>query len=99
VIDQGRIAWDGPLQELVHKVHPEKRVSLKLSADVASADLEGFGARVVNVSGREVRLSVAQSGLAACITHLLSKLPVLDLTVEDPPLEEVLSDLFERKTS
>ncbi len=99
VIDQGRIAWDGPLQELVHKLHPEKRVSLKLSADVGRADLERFGARVVTRAGREVRLSVAQSELAACISGLLSQLPVLDLTVEDPPLEEVLSELFEKKPS
>jgi ABC-2 type transport system ATP-binding protein len=97
VIDQGHIVWDGPLQDLVHELHPEKRVSLKLSADVSSADLESCGARLVSQDGREVRLQVAQRELAACITTLLGRLPVLDLTVEDPPLEEVLSDLFASK--
>ena len=96
VIDRGHIAWDGALAELVHELHPEKRVSLKLAADVSRGDLDACGARVVSQDGREVRLQVAQGELAACISALLARLPVVDLTVEDPPLEEVLSDLFER---
>jgi ABC-2 type transport system ATP-binding protein len=94
VIDQGQIVWDGPLVELVRKVHPEKRVTLKLSVEVSQADLTVPGVRVVSCEDREVRLQVAQADLSSAIAALLSRLPVIDLTVEDPPLEEVLSDLF-----
>jgi ABC-2 type transport system ATP-binding protein len=94
VIDHGHIVWDGPLQQLVHKLHPEKRITLKLGAEVVQADLESSGARLVSLEGVEARLQVGQENLAAAISALLAKVPVLDLTVEDPPLEEVLGELF-----
>jgi ABC-2 type transport system ATP-binding protein len=94
VIDVGHIVWDGPLTELVRKLHPEKRVTLKLGSEVPRAELEASGARVVSVDGVEARLQVAQSGLQHAIATLLAKVPIIDLTVEDPPLEEVLGDLF-----
>jgi ABC-2 type transport system ATP-binding protein len=94
VIDHGHIVWDGPLQQLVHKLQPEKRITLKLASEVERADLESSGARVVSLLGVEARLQVSQTGLQAAISSLLSKMPIMDLTVEDPPLEEVLGELF-----
>jgi ABC-2 type transport system ATP-binding protein len=94
VIDRGHIVWDGPLQQLVHKLQPEKRITLKLGAQVARTDLESSGARLVSLEGVEARLQVGQDSLSAAISALLAKVPVLDFTVEDPPLEEVLGELF-----
>jgi ABC-2 type transport system ATP-binding protein len=94
VIDQRRIVYDGGLNELVRKLRPEKRVRISLAAEVARADLEAFGARVISYEGREAQLQVAQGELQRVVGGLLAALPVLDLTVEDPPLEEVLSALF-----
>jgi ABC-2 type transport system ATP-binding protein len=96
VIDHGRLAWDGPLQDLVRKTRPEKRVTLKLATEPAAADLELAGARLVSLEGQSVQLNVPQERLSVAVSALLARLPVLDLTVEDPPLEEVLGELFQR---
>jgi ABC-2 type transport system ATP-binding protein len=96
VIDHGHIVYDGSLAELVRSTRPEKRVRLTFAADVDAAALELAGARVVERSGREAQLSVPQADLQSVVSRLLAQLPVLDLTVEDPPLEEVLGDLFAR---
>jgi ABC-2 type transport system ATP-binding protein len=95
-IDRGRLVWDGSLTELVRETRPEKRITLKLAAAATAAELESTGARVLEQSGLEVRLQVSQSQLPAAVSALLSRLRVVDLTVEDAPLEEVLSDLFAR---
>jgi len=95
VIDVGRLSYDGPLEELVTRIRPEKRVVLRLERDVAKEDLAALG-RVVSHEGREVVLRVAQRELAATIARALARLPLLDLTVEAAPLEEVMSELFER---
>ncbi len=94
VIDRGLIVYDGPLQELVRKLRPEKRVRVVLGADVERRDLELEGARLISCEGREAQLQVAQTQLQRVVGRLLAKLPVVDLTVEDPPLEEVLGALF-----
>jgi ABC-2 type transport system ATP-binding protein len=96
VIDRGQIVWDGPLTELVHQLHPEKRVVLKLARPVDAADLAALGARVVSHSEAEAQLRVDPSALARVVGAALQQLPVVDLSVEDAPLEEVMATLFAR---
>ena len=96
VIDHGHIVYDGSLAELVRTTRPEKRVRLTFGADVESRALTLPGTRIVANAGREAQLSVVQRELQSVVARVLAELPVLDLTIEDPPLEEVLSDLFAR---
>lgn len=95
VIDQGRLRYDGELQELVRTLRPEKRVTVRLSGPVAGEALARLG-QVVSASATQAVLQVPQASLRAAVAHMLDQLPVADLTVEDPPLEEVMRDLFAR---
>ena len=94
VIDRGHIIHDGPLASLVRRIRPEKRVILHLSRPVDSADAGSLGAAVITHDDAQLVLQVPQGSLNAAITAALSRLPIADMTVEDPPLEEILSDLF-----
>ncbi len=95
VIDKGQLSYDGSLEELVRRTRPEKRIVLHLNAEVARAALEALGAVVSLEPGRAV-LQVAQDGVNSAVSRALATLPVKDLTVENPPLEEVMADLFSR---
>jgi ABC-2 type transport system ATP-binding protein len=95
IIDHGRLLYDGSLAGLVRQTRPEKRVTLQLSRPVLASDLTSFGRIVEHAEGRVV-LQVAQPALQDAVQGVLSRLPVSDLTVEEPPLEEVLADLFAR---
>lgn len=95
IIDHGRLLFDGSLAALVRQTRPEKRVTLQLSRPVDTADLNKLGKLVELNEGRAVLL-VLQPDLQAVIQSALQHLPVADLTVEEPPLEEVLADLFAR---
>jgi len=94
VIDQGHIVWDGALADLISKLHPEKRVTLRLLNAVEPTQFEGCHARLVSLNGLEARLQVPKEQLQKAVSALLDKLPIVDLTVEDAPLEEVLGQLF-----
>ena len=91
VIDHGRLIWDGPLPDLVRKLRPEKRVILKLKTAPDPKDLEVQGARIIRLEGVEVLLQVQKDALQHAVSTLLQRLPIVDLTVEDPPLEEVIA--------
>jgi ABC-2 type transport system ATP-binding protein len=93
VIDKGRLIYDGGLAELVRRVRPDKRVRLRLSRQVERRDLEALGTVVEHLDA-EATVQVSQEGLQASVARALSSLPLTDLTVEDPPLEEVMRDLF-----
>ena len=106
VIDHGRVSYDGSLEELVRTQRPEKRVILRLSAPRSRGpgepgepgDAEDFAllapARLVAREGDRVVFHVARDEVGAVVARALSAFSVRDLTVEDPPLEEVLGELF-----
>jgi ABC-2 type transport system ATP-binding protein len=93
VIDRGHLVYDGNLQELVRRVRPDKRVSIRLSAPADRALLDKLGV-VVSADAAQAVLSVPASKLNVVVRDALAALPVVDLTIEDPPLEEVMRELF-----
>jgi len=93
VIDKGRLIYDGGLPELIRRVRPDKRVLLRLSRPVERRDLETLGS-VIEHRDAEAIIQVSQEALQGAVARALSSLPLTDLTVEDPPLEEVMRDLF-----
>ncbi len=93
VIDRGQLSYDGGLDELVRRVRPEKRLVLTLDREVPSRELEGLG-RVVSNAANQAVLQISQEAVNVTVSRALSSLPVKDLTVENAPLEEVMSELF-----
>jgi ABC-2 type transport system ATP-binding protein len=47
----------------------------------------------------QLKLQVPQAELQSLVSGLLALTSVVDLTIEDPPLEEVLADLFAEHAS
>lgn len=95
VIDKGALSFDGKLEDLVKRVRPEKRLTLRFSAPVARETVAELGT-VVKYEGVEAVLLVPQASMNAAVAKALATLPVQDLNVENPPLEEVMSELFSR---
>ncbi|HZL17713.1 MAG TPA: ATP-binding cassette domain-containing protein [Polyangia bacterium] len=93
VIDHGRLIYDGNLQELARRVRPDKRMTLRLSRAVERADLEKLGT-VVSADAAQAVLSVPHARLSAVVQAALAALPIVDLTIEEAPLEEVMRELF-----
>jgi len=95
VIDKGQLSYDGSLDGLVRRMRPEKRVVLTLERAIDRSALQGLG-KVVSVDHAVAVLQVPQEAVSTTVSRALAHLPVKDLTVENPPLEEVMSELFSR---
>ncbi len=94
VIDKGTLSYDGSLDALVQRVRPEKRVVLRLAEAVDATRLAPLGVEVVTHEAGTAVIQVPQEAVNATISRALAGLPVTDLTVENAPLEEVMSELF-----
>ena len=100
VIDHGRLVWDGALDELVRSTRPEKLITVKLDQPASPEVLALIGEkRLISQLGVQLKLQVPLEELQPLVSGLLSRAAVVDLTVEDPPLEEVLADLFAEHAS
>jgi viologen exporter family transport system ATP-binding protein len=93
VIDKGRILFDGPIAQLSDRLAPFKVISIDLTRDVDGYDFAAMG-HVMSCEGRKVTLRVPKDAAAATTSRLLAELPVLDLTIEDPPIEDVIGLVF-----
>jgi len=91
VIHHGRILFDGDLADLVRRFTAHKTIVVELGE--GSFDLSTYGEIVSSVDGT-VTLRVPKAETARVTGLLLSDLPVIDLTVEDPPIEEVIEQVF-----
>lgn len=91
VIHHGRILFDGDLSALVDRFSAYKTVGMTL--ENAIIDLSAYG-EIMDRDGSRVTLRVPKSTTSEVTARLLSDLQVDDLTVEDPPIEDVIEDVF-----
>jgi ABC-2 type transport system ATP-binding protein len=93
VIHHGRILFDGLLPDLITRFSPHKTIAVDLESPVASINYAAFG-EVVSQSDSRVTLRVPKADTAKVASRLLAELPVSDLTIEDPPIEAVIEQVF-----
>jgi len=93
VIHEGRLLFDGGLRALLARFAPYKEVRLELSSPADRARLAVYG-EVVEARGPVARLLVEKTRLTAAVARILAELPVRDLAVEEPPLEDVIGRVF-----
>ena len=96
IIHHGRLLFDGELSALVGRFTAHKTIVVKLE-DV-DADLGKYGDVVSREEG-VVTLRVPREETPRVTGRILADLPVIDLTVEDPPIEEVIERVFAGETS
>jgi ABC-2 type transport system ATP-binding protein len=95
VIDKGRIIYDGELKDLVRRIRPEKRITIRLSAPADPQKIDRLGV-VTSRTDEQVVLLVPVTRVNETLRDALQVLAVADLAVEDPPLEEVMRELFKK---
>ncbi len=91
VIHHGKLLFDGDLSSLVDKFTSSKTIIVQL--EDCQADLHIYGEVVECCEGRAT-LRVPKAETAHITERLLADLPVIDLLVEDPPIEEVIDRVF-----
>jgi ABC-2 type transport system ATP-binding protein len=93
VIHEGALVYDGALEALLHRFAPMREVKVELEAERTREELAKLG-EVASLDGRVARFSVPRGELTGAVSRMLQELPVVDLTVGDPPVEEVIGRLF-----
>jgi ABC-2 type transport system ATP-binding protein len=91
VIDQGEILYDGGLRALSTRFSPYKTVNVTLTEP--NEDLSGYG-EVLSAENGRISLKVAKDETSAVAARLLAAFQVSDLTIEDPPIEDVIEQVF-----
>jgi ABC-2 type transport system ATP-binding protein len=94
VISHGRVIYDGPLAGIVEQFSQSKLVKLHFTGDAAPAGLERYG-EVTGQEGPVVDLKVERGRIAEVLSAVLNRYTILDLSIQDPPLDQVIARVFE----
>jgi ABC-2 type transport system ATP-binding protein len=91
VVHHGRILYDGPLAGLADQFAAYKTIGVAVGN--GNADLSRYG-EVIHREGDWITLRVSKAETSSITARLLSEEEVLDLNVEDPPIEDVIELVF-----
>jgi len=94
LIHQGKLIYDGLLDGLLERFAPYRQVKVELSHSLSYEQLADFG-EIESIQGQEVRFIVPRESLTATISRILAQLEIQDLSVSDPPVEEIIGRLFQ----
>ena len=93
LIHQGQLIYDGQLDSLLDRFAPYREVQVELGSPQPESLLKSYG-DLAALDERSVHFVVRREHLTSTISNLLSELEVADLTVTDPPIEEVIGKVF-----
>jgi ABC-2 type transport system ATP-binding protein len=94
IIHHGQLKYDGGINELSRRIAPFKLIGVLL-ANSNGHDLAQYGAPVQNEEDAEKHyIQVKAEDVTQVTSRLLSELPVHDITIADPPIEDVIARAF-----
>jgi ABC-2 type transport system ATP-binding protein len=99
LIHQGQLIYDGSLEGLLEQFAPYREVKIELeysSAEVLESCRQKLltYAEIESMEGQVVRLLVKRDTLTTTVAKILAEFNILDLTVSDPPIENVIGRVF-----
>ena len=94
LIGKGRILYDGGLNKLRSRLGTSKTITVDFME--SSIPPEIFGTKLLSWSSERACLSVntREVSVSEVISALTEQLEILDVTVENPPIEEIIVQLY-----
>ena len=94
IIHHGQLKYDGGINDLSRRIAPFKLIGVLL-AESNSHDLAQYGTPVQNEEDAEKRyIQVKAEDVTKVTSRMLSDLPIHDITITDPPIEDVIERAF-----
>ncbi len=93
IIHHGRLKYDGGLQDLARRIAPYKLIGVTID-NCLDCDLSTYGTPVPSTVEGKQMIQVKAAEIASITARLLAEQTVQDLTIEDPPIEDVIERAF-----
>ncbi|MCS7458935.1 ATP-binding cassette domain-containing protein [Paenibacillus doosanensis] len=96
VINYGRVILDDRVERMKRKLLTSKTIRLKLQEE--GPPFQFPGVEVLAQGRMEMLLFVdtAQASIEQVLAQIVSKYRVIDVTIEDPPMEEIITHIYAR---
>jgi len=96
IIDKGKLVFDGRLSEITQKYADHKLISVILAQEVEEKVIKNLG-EIKEFSFPKLVYFVKREEVSKIAAKVLENLPVADLNIEEPPIEDIIRELFTGK--
>lgn len=96
IINLGKIVFDGDLEKIVAGYSDHKIISLVFEKPVEKEKLSHFG-KVEKFDTFSAAIEVERTEIAQVSAQILANFPVVDLEITEPPIEEIIAEIFTKK--
>ncbi len=93
IIAHGRIIYDGSLEGILDTFGGQKVISLLIADGQMPDDLSRYG-ELLLIEPPRAKLRVERSKVTEVLSCILARHAIEDISVEDPPLEEIIAKVF-----
>ncbi|MEI6328953.1 MAG: ATP-binding cassette domain-containing protein [Pseudanabaena sp. ELA645] len=94
LIHQGGLIYDGSLEGLHNDFAPYREVRVELAQPIQDREaLQKYG-KILNIDGQAVCFLVPREDLTRVVSQILAELEIVDLSVNEPAIEEVIGQVF-----
>jgi ABC-2 type transport system ATP-binding protein len=93
LIHDGRLMYDGALAALLEEHTPLRAIRLETGTPPSTDRVPGLD-QPLTIDGHIVTVQVPRESLPEAVARLLEHLDVIDLSVADPPVEDIIARLF-----
>lgn len=99
IIDHGQIGYDGPLDELVKGFADHKILHVDFDKQVERKEFESFG-KIKNADSYSADFMINRDRVKETAAELLSSsLPIVDISITEVPIDDVIRKIFAKKKS
>jgi ABC-2 type transport system ATP-binding protein len=98
LINDGQLLYDGKLQQLASRLAPYKLLRVSFSDEQSGDDGDALfppGVDVLEHESSSWTMRVRQAEVAQVTASILTRLPVVDVAIEDPSIESVIDSIYQ----
>lgn len=94
VVNHGKVVEDGPIESLIHKLTPHRLLVVEL--EHPCDDMMHPSAEIIKCDGLKIWYQFEKERISAAelISDLSQKLPIQDLSVKEPDIEDAIREVY-----
>lgn len=96
IIDKGTIVYDGPLNKIKKQYQNKKVIEVKTETKIPKLRLRNCKILDQKKYRIAIEINTKKTKIKNLINYLLVKLDVADITISEPPIEEIIQEIYKK---
>ncbi|MDD5178102.1 MAG: ATP-binding cassette domain-containing protein [Candidatus Nanoarchaeia archaeon] len=97
IINHGKIVYDGPLKEIKEKYMTTKILDVKFDGKPVGFKCKGCIVLKRGRCGLKIKVDLSKKKIRDVIDYLIGEFEVLDINIQDTPIEEIIQKIYQEK--